>query len=117
MSTRLQKEIKNVTGSALHWSVLHTAVLFPKICSTFRTSNVPGLISLLLITKRGRAMAQAVSRRPLAAEARVQSWISPWGICGGQSGIGTGFTPEYFGFPPSISFHRCSITWKNEKRI
>jgi hypothetical protein len=22
---------------------------------------------------------------------------------------------EYFGFPVSISLHRCSITWKNEK--
>jgi hypothetical protein len=25
--------------------------------------------------------------------------------------------PEYFGFPLSISFHRCSITWKNERKI
>jgi hypothetical protein len=23
--------------------------------------------------------------------------------------------PEYFGFPLSVSFHRCSITWKNEE--
>jgi hypothetical protein len=27
------------------------------------------------------------------------------------------FFPEYFGFSPSISFHRFSITWKNEKMI
>jgi hypothetical protein len=27
------------------------------------------------------------------------------------------FLPEYFGFPLSISFHRYSITWKNEKKI
>jgi hypothetical protein len=26
------------------------------------------------------------------------------------------FFPEYFGFPLSISFHRCSSTWKNEKQ-
>jgi hypothetical protein len=26
------------------------------------------------------------------------------------------FFPEYFGFTPSVSFHRYSITWKNEKR-
>jgi hypothetical protein len=26
------------------------------------------------------------------------------------------FLPEYFGFPLSISFHRCSITLKNEKK-
>jgi hypothetical protein len=25
------------------------------------------------------------------------------------------FFSEYFGFPLSISFHRCSITWKNKK--
>jgi hypothetical protein len=62
----------------------------------------------------GRAMARAVSRRPLTAEARVRFWISPYGICGGQSGTGTGFPPLYFGFPLSISFHRCSITRKNE---
>jgi hypothetical protein len=25
--------------------------------------------------------------------------------------------PEYFGFLLSIPFHRCSITWKNEKTV
>jgi hypothetical protein len=25
-------------------------------------------------------------------------------------------SPQYFGFPLSISFHWCSITWKNEKK-
>jgi hypothetical protein len=64
--------------------------------------------------QKGRAMAQAVSRRPPTAEARVRSRAS---TCGGQSGTGTGFffTPEYFGFPLSISFRRCSITGKMEK--
>jgi hypothetical protein len=39
-------------------------------------------------------MAQAVSRQPLTAEARVRSRISPCGICGAQSDIGTGFSPN-----------------------
>jgi hypothetical protein len=61
-------------------------------------------------------MVQAVSRRSLTAEARVQSRVSPCGICGGQSGTGTGFSPEYFGFPLSVSFYRCPITRKNKKK-
>jgi hypothetical protein len=65
----------------------------------------------------GRAMAQAVSRRPFTAEAQDRSRVGPCGICGGQSGIETGFSPEYFGFALSISFQRCSITWKNKKLI
>jgi hypothetical protein len=62
-----------------------------------------------------RAMAQAVSRRPLTAEAREWSRVCQCGICGGQSGTRTGFFPEYFGSPLSISFHRCSITQKQKK--
>jgi hypothetical protein len=62
-------------------------------------------------------MAQGVSRRPLTAEARVRSRFSPCGIFGGQSGTRTGFFPEYFRFPLSSSFHRCSITSKNEKNF
>ena len=48
-------------------------------------------------------MTQAVSRRPLTAEARVRSRVIPCGICGGQSGTGTGF------FPPSTSVFPCQF--------
>jgi hypothetical protein len=51
----------------------------------------------------GRAMAQAVSRRPPTAEARFRSRVSPCGICGGQSGIGTGFSASTSVFP--CQFH------------
>jgi hypothetical protein len=37
-------------------------------------------------------MAHAASRRPLTAEDRVRSRVSPRGICGGKSGTGTGFS-------------------------
>jgi hypothetical protein len=59
----------------------------------------------------GRAMAQAVSRRSprggLGSIPGQSMWWTKWHW--------DRFFPEYFGFPLSISFHRCSITWKNEK--
>jgi hypothetical protein len=57
----------------------------------------------------GRAMAQVVSRRPLTVEARVRVRVNPCGICGGQSGTGTGFSlsssvfPCEYSIPPSLS--------------
>jgi len=46
---------------------------------------------------------QAVGGRPLDAEARVWSRISPFEICGGQSGTGTCFSPSISVFP--CKFH------------
>jgi hypothetical protein len=43
-----------------------------------------------------RAIAQAVSRRPLTLEAWVEFQVGPCEICGGQSGTGTGFATLVF---------------------
>jgi hypothetical protein len=48
-------------------------------------------------------MAQAVSRRPSTADAQVRSRVSLCGICGGQSGTGTGFSASSSVFP--CQFH------------
>jgi hypothetical protein len=58
----------------------------------------PELITKFSFLLVGRAMAQAVSRWPLTAEARVRARVNPCGICGGQSGTGQVFS-EFFGFP------------------
>ena len=56
----------------------------------------------------GRGIAQAISCRPFATEARdssrsvrVKLWCSEW-----QWGR---FLSKYFGFPLLVSFHQCSI--------
>jgi hypothetical protein len=64
----------------------------------------------------GRAMAQAVSRRPLTAEVRVRCRVSPCGICGGQSGIGTGFSQSTSVFPCKFHSTRAPLLGKTKKR-
>jgi hypothetical protein len=56
------------------------------------------------MTKLGRAIAQAVSRRLPTAAARVRSQVTSSGICGGKMALGQ-VSPEYFGFPCQFSFH------------
>jgi hypothetical protein len=49
----------------------------------------------------GRAMAQAVSLRPLTTESRFRARVTPCEIFGGRSGTETGFS-ELFGFPFNV---------------
>jgi hypothetical protein len=65
---------------------------------------------------KGRAMVQVVSRRLLTAEARVHARVNPSGICGEQSGTGTGFSPSSSVFP--CQYHstvalQTHIMWGN----
>jgi hypothetical protein len=53
-------------------------------------------------TVLGRTMVQAVSLWPLTTEAQVCAQFSPCGICGGQSGTRTGFSPSSSILPCSI---------------
>jgi hypothetical protein len=39
----------------------------------------------------GRAVAQAVSRRPPSGVARVRAWVNSCAICDGETGTGAGF--------------------------
>jgi hypothetical protein len=62
-------------------------------------------------------MALAVSRRPLTAEARVRSRVSPCGICSGQSGTGTGFSPSPAVFPCQFHSTGAPLLGKGQKII
>jgi hypothetical protein len=52
------------------------------------------MISITVSSRKGRAVVQVISCRPVTAEARVGARVNAYGICGGQSGTGTGFSPS-----------------------
>jgi len=60
----------------------------------------------------GRAMPQAVSRRPIIADAWVQCQASPYGNRGGHSGTGNRFLSEYITFRTYSSVYhlRCIVS-------
>jgi hypothetical protein len=64
--------------------------------------------------KIGRAMAQAVSSRPLTAAARIYAQFNACGICGRRSGTGTGFSLRFFGFSCQ-SLESCFIWGMNSR--
>jgi hypothetical protein len=60
-------------------------------------------------------MAQAVSRRPLSADARFRSPVSTCGICGGQIGTGIGFSPSTLAFPCQFHSTGAQLPGKTKK--
>jgi hypothetical protein len=77
----------------------------------------------ILMVCRGRAIAQAVSRRFPTAAARVRSQVRSCGICGGQSGTGASFLRILrFSLPvliPPTTLHLPSIIrgWYNTPNV
>jgi hypothetical protein len=71
---------------------------------------------------QSRVMAQSVSW-PLTAEARIRARVSRCGICGGNSGTGTGFFLQVLWFSPVNIISSCSpytynINWgMNNKSV
>jgi hypothetical protein len=72
-------------------------------CSVFITASFTSCIVQIISILFGLAMAQAVSFRPLTAEAR----LSPCGICGGKSFTVTGFSSSSSVF--SCQYHHSII--------
>jgi hypothetical protein len=62
-------------------------------------------------------MAQAVSRRRLTAEAWVRSRVDSCGICGGQSGTGTGFSPSTSVFPCQFHSTGAPLKWTSRENL
>jgi hypothetical protein len=61
-------------------------------------------------------MTHVVNRRPLTTEAPVRARVNPCGICSGQSGTGTGFSPsssvspcQYIVISSQVLFHNGSL--------
>jgi hypothetical protein len=90
-------------------------ILRVRVCST-SISNLLARNNPHGTQERGRAVAQAVSRWLPTAAARVRTRVWSCGICGGQSGVGTGFLrvlrfPLSIFIPPISPQSPSSIIW------
>jgi hypothetical protein len=72
--------------------------------------------SMYVVRNSSRAMAQAVSRRPLTAAAQVRLQVSPCEICGGLSSTGTDFFPSSSAFPCQYSTVALHTIWRMNNR-
>jgi hypothetical protein len=103
---------KVIPVSAVYWITLC-------LCYIWRTSQSTADCRVPVLTESvrnwGRAVAQAVSCRPLAPEARARSQVRPCGICGGQSGTVTGFSPSTLDFPRQFHSTGAPLHGKTKK--
>jgi hypothetical protein len=75
---------------------------------------LPSATYVLLGPKMICGKCLRISRRPLTAETRVRSWVSPCGICGGQSGTGIDFTHS-IRFSP-VNFIPPVLNYKEKRK-
>jgi hypothetical protein len=117
------------TNMTSHWAVLSlnesTLYYVRRIAGISSESGHSLLLKLAIHTKTnltrlvGRAIAQAVSRQFLTAEARVPNHVSPCRICGGQSGTWDRFILWVLRFfpvsiiPPMLHIH--AVSWGMDK--
>jgi hypothetical protein len=115
LSSRLHAfNIPAVSSLCHHWYQNVESQVLATVKQTLPPTDAPQLCKW---GSKAVPWPQAVSRRPLTAEARVRSRVSPCGICGGQSGTGTGFSPSTSVFPCQFYSIRCSIIRKTEKKL
>jgi hypothetical protein len=109
ITTSIMVTFSLVTGLWAAWTLDHSVYPSSPYAETkmtiARTRNSQIVLYSTNLVPLGHAMAQVVSRRPLTEEAQVHARVNPCGICGGQSGTGTGFSPSSSVFLVALQTH------------
>jgi hypothetical protein len=107
---------------SIGWNSAYRTLVFTEDCESTAVTTFNWCLCMERIfikpswTKKGRAIAQAVSRWLPTAAARVRARVWSCGICGGQSGAGAGFfrVPRFplpIFIPPIARQSPSSIIW------